>query len=369
MKAGAAKPASGGKGKKKTVGGYPSVEKKNDEALEDGEIAPAPKPVLEASAEARGSAFDAEVYEKSLEGLEVDQLARISATLGYKAVITGKAAIEKLRSKEDDLLRVSSDIALKKELSRLKEENTSLEKIRKLRKEEVADLKKKTRDLWKEAAEKLQAQSVEMEKNVLDNQSILEKLHDTIEKDVNTINALSKEKKELIATAEEREAVIQKLAKNLEDQNTFITEAENVLKERFRAIHESYTRALGEFGAEPLEFPKDQGDKEMFDWMEQEFDSLPSVMTSASDYVASLCTENLLKLLESNGCSDFLPMGARSFDFPEASEFEKVKPSKNVAVVKRNFLALFWEAYGQEHAKAIARRLLAEAKEKESSQH
>ena len=49
----------------------------------------------------------------------MDQLARISATLGYKAVITGKAAIEKLRSKEDDLLRVSSDIALKKELSSL----------------------------------------------------------------------------------------------------------------------------------------------------------------------------------------------------------------------------------------------------------
>jgi predicted nuclease with TOPRIM domain len=76
----------------------------------------------------------------------VDQLARISATLGYKAVITGKAPIEKLRSKEDDLLRVSSDIALKKELSRLKEENASLEKIRKLRKEEVADLKKKNQE-------------------------------------------------------------------------------------------------------------------------------------------------------------------------------------------------------------------------------
>lgn len=68
-----------------------------------------------------------------------------------------------------------------------------------------------------------------------------------------------------------------------------------------------------EFGAKPLPFLINKGAKEMFDWMEQEFESLPLVIAGASDYATSFCCEGMLKLLESEGCSEFLKFEACSY--------------------------------------------------------
>ncbi|RCV25232.1 hypothetical protein SETIT_5G149700v2 [Setaria italica] len=69
----------------------------------------------------RGSSFDPKEYEKSLRCYDPNHLARITATLGYKAVIAGKVVVDRLREKEKAALsRSTKIIELEVEIVRLK---------------------------------------------------------------------------------------------------------------------------------------------------------------------------------------------------------------------------------------------------------
>nr|TKV99827.1 hypothetical protein SEVIR_8G069400v2 [Setaria viridis] len=88
------------------------------EVLEEGKLAKekeiVPKETrrikVPASTETQDSFIDPEEYESSLRCYGPDHLARITATLGYKAVIAGKVAVDKLQDKEKAMLERSTKI-------------------------------------------------------------------------------------------------------------------------------------------------------------------------------------------------------------------------------------------------------------------
>ncbi|XP_034593680.1 uncharacterized protein [Setaria viridis] len=91
----------------------------------------------------QGSSFDPKEYEKSLQCYDLDHLARITTTLGYKAVIAGKVAVDRLREKEKAALSHSTKIIeLEVEIVRLKKENTALNDLKTSLFEENTNLKK-----------------------------------------------------------------------------------------------------------------------------------------------------------------------------------------------------------------------------------
>ena len=84
----------------------------------------------------------------------------------------------------------------------------------------------------------------------------------------------------------------------------FMAEEAKALKSNFELLFEKYEDALSSFGAMPNPFTDSEGPQAMMDWMVEEFESLPDVIATASDFAASFCSESLLKLLDSKDCAD-----------------------------------------------------------------
>lgn len=190
-------------------------------------------------------------------------------------------------------------------VAKLEKENKTLDNIKNDLSEANSELKRNNVLLTNTCSD-LAQQVDKLEKRAEDNLGVLEKLRNAAEKDAQTIA--------------EQEKMIHTLGDNLQEQQTFVEEAEQVLKKRFSEIYEGYKAALAEFGAEPLPFPADEKVKEIFDWMDEEYKGLPEVITGISDFAASFCLDSAFQLLEKNSCSHFLTLAACTYKFPSASE-------------------------------------------------
>lgn len=139
---------------------------------------------------------------------------------------------------------------LEARVARLEEENKILYNIKDELSEANSELER-NKTLLMNTCSDLAQQVERLEKSSKGNLGVLEKLRNTVEKDIQAIA--------------ERDKVIHTLGQKFQEQKTFVEEAEQALKRRFAEIYEGYKAALMKFGAEPLPFPSDEGEKEMFD--------------------------------------------------------------------------------------------------------
>nr|TKW30200.1 hypothetical protein SEVIR_2G019900v2 [Setaria viridis] len=182
------------------------------------------------------------------------------------------------------------------------------------------------------------------------NVEIIEKLRTSVEKSINII-------------AEQRKC-IDLIGLELEEKTKYINKAEGILKEKFLELYEEYKAALHPFGAEPYPYPADGNVVDVFEWMKNEFESLPEVITGLNDYAASFCLDSTLQFLEDEDCDHFLNFAADDYDFPSASELGSREKTGNVKATKLGIFRQLWAASWKEYIQELARERLKQEKEK-----
>lgn len=141
----------------------------------------------------------------------------------------------------------------------------------------------------------------------------------------------------------------------LEEKTKYINEAEAILKGKFAELYEEYKAELLPFGGEPYPFPADGNVLDVFEWMKNEFESLPEVMTGLNDYAASFCLDSTFQLLEREDCDHFLTFAKDGYDFPSASELRTQEKSGNVKAAKLKMFRRLWAASRKEYIQQLAR--------------
>jgi hypothetical protein len=72
-------------------------------------------------------------------------------------------------------------------------------------------------------------------------------------------------------------------------------------------------------------------------WIDTEFKALPGVISGASDFAAAFSVESILKLLHDFDCADLLKFREKLSQFPNASSTSRLRPNKDVLVIKAKF--------------------------------
>lgn len=91
---------------------------------------------------------------------------------------------------------------------------------------------------------------------------------------------------------------------------------------------------FGEFGARPNHFPSIDDPNTIFARMLEEFEYLPKIITSASDYVAAFCIESILKLLKARDWADLAKFRSDGPSFLEACSVSSLRASEDVEFMK-----------------------------------
>jgi hypothetical protein len=79
-----------------------------------------------------------------------------------------------------------------------------------------------------------------------------------------------------------------------------------------------YRGALKNFGVRPGPFFESEEISDLIDWIETEFQTLPDVISGASDFVAAFSVESILKLLYDFDCVDLVKFHENLLHFPNA---------------------------------------------------
>jgi hypothetical protein len=82
------------------------------------------------------------------------------------------------------------------------------------------------------------------------------------------------------------------------------------------------------------------------DWIDVEFKVLPEVISSANDFAAAFSFESILKLLHDFDCADLAKFRENLSHFPDTLSTSRIRPNKDVQVIKSKFGREFWLASG-----------------------
>jgi hypothetical protein len=96
-------------------------------------------------------------------------------------------------------------------------------------------------------------------------------------------------------------------------------------RRNFELFLEKYSEALCLFGSCPLPFVEGDDSSVIMKWMMTEFESLPGVISSASDFAAIFSTRSLLKLLELHDCANLQKFRAEVLNFPNTKCFSYLR--------------------------------------------
>ncbi|XP_022683337.1 uncharacterized protein LOC101759246 [Setaria italica] len=252
-------------------------------------------------------------FEELARGLGDGDLARLSASLGKKVAVAADVARERVESQERGVLaQMEKMTRLEARVADLEQQNRILDGIKdKLRGinsglKENNDVLMKTCEELGEKYEKLEDKSgrleeenLKMKENLEDNAKIIDELRSAADKDAQTIAEQAK--------------LIKIIGPELEEKTNFIKEADDLLRANFAVLYENYKSALELFGAEPLPYPGDGDVVKIFDWMREEFEVLPEVISGLNDYAASFCLDSTVQLLEKEGCNHFMALSADDY--------------------------------------------------------
>ncbi|XP_034599436.1 uncharacterized protein [Setaria viridis] len=296
-------PSAGGEADCVIVGG--SGSSKDAAAVDEGKAV--------AVAKSADRVLDLKEFEELARGLGDGDLARLSASLGKKVAIAADVAMERVESQERGVLaQMEKMTRFEARVADLEQQNRILDGIKdKLRGinsglKENNDVLMKTCEELGEKYEKLEDKSgrleeenLKLKENLEDNAKIIDELRSAADKDAQTIAEQAK--------------LIKIIGPELEEKTNFIKEADDLLRANFAVLYENYKSALEVFGAEPLPYPGDGDVVKIFDWMREEFEVLPEVISGLNDYAASFCLDSTLQLLEKEGCNHFMALSADDY--------------------------------------------------------
>jgi hypothetical protein len=130
------------------------------------------------------------------------------------------------------------------------------------------------------------------------------------------------------------------------------------INNKLKLLFKEYEKSLMNFGVCPAPFPTDIRISDFMEWIYTEFEALPEVISSASDFAAAFSVESILKLLHDFDCADLVKFREKLPQFPDASSTSRLRPNEDVQVIKAKFAREFWLTSGREVVKNIARAKL-----------
>jgi hypothetical protein len=163
---------------------------------------------------------------------------------------------------------------------------------------------------------------------------------------------------DLAKTLSNKEHKIQDLEKPLADQRE--TSGRNITKilNKLMLLFGEYEKSLKNFGVHPAPLLANLGISDFMEWIDTEFEALPEVISSASDFAAVFSVESILKLLHDFDCVDLMKFREKLPQFPDASSTSQLCPNEDVLAIRTKFAREFWIASGKEAVKKIARAKL-----------
>jgi hypothetical protein len=229
---------------------------------------------------------------------------------------------------------------LERELSSLKKLSQELEVHNKTRKEMV-DIAKEGKKHVDDAYKGLEVEHAKLQKSHSGDLKIIEELRGTIERDANQISDLKtknteamKQNADLAKANCEKDLRILSLKKDLADNLKVMKDGEKKIKNNFEFLFGKYSEALGEYGARPSPFPYAEDQEAIIGWLVEEFESLPELIGSASDFAAAFYSESLLKLLEIKDCADLGRFCSSGLEFPSTSSVSMIRANEYVKNIK-----------------------------------
>jgi hypothetical protein len=132
----------------------------------------------------------------------------------------------------------------------------------------------------------------------------------------------------LAKTLSSKEQKIKDLEKALADQKETSEQEINSVKTKLKLLFEEYGKALKDFGAHTSPLPKDEKFSSLLSWVEEEFWTLPGVISGTSDFADAFSVESILKLLHNLDCADLSKFWETLARFPDAGNTSIIHPMK-----------------------------------------
>jgi hypothetical protein len=132
----------------------------------------------------------------------------------------------------------------------------------------------------------------------------------------------------LAKTLSSKEQKIKDLEKALADQKETSEQEINSVKTKLKLLFEEYGKALKDFGAHTSPLPKDEKFSSLLSWVEEEFWTLPGVISGTSDFADAFSVESILKLLHNFDCADLSKFWETLARFPDAGNTSIIHPMK-----------------------------------------
>jgi hypothetical protein len=124
--------------------------------------------------------------------------------------------------------------------------------------------------------------------------------------------------------------MIQDLEKALSKQIKTSSKDVDEIKENLKLLFEEYKEALKQFGTRPGPLPESEEIFDLMEWLLKEFQTLPNVISGASDSAALFSVESLLKLLYDFDCVDLPKFRGALLRFPDAAGTSAIHPNEGV---------------------------------------
>lgn len=185
-----------------------------------------------------------------------------------------------------------------------------------------------------------------VEESYVQNQAIIENLHNSIAVEISANGELKTRVKDL--EAENTKLKAESLKKD-EDVKLSLDKIDFKIQQ----VYDRYKEVLGEFGAEPYDLSSIMNAENFLGWLLEEFGSLSKVITTSQDNCAMICCDGFAKLIEDEAPELFTRLSGKKFKFPADLGSRSPRSSESVEVIKRRFARDFWMVYGRESLKDL----------------
>lgn len=118
------------------------------------------------------------------------------------------------------------------------------------------------------------------------------------------------------------------------------------MKAHGSAIYGAYIGVLSKLEARSYGYMITGEPEKFFDWLDSKLEGLFETICISSDYCARVSAQNLLQMLDSEGCEHLRKIGQREFKFPEG--LGVVKCDRAIDIITQCFLRDFWAVKGRE---------------------
>jgi chromosome segregation ATPase len=203
-----------------------------------------------------------------------------------KASIVGKVVSEWLLEKEELIGNLTDESRkLKRDLNKARASGLDIEK----RITELVDSLKKCQDKKGPAKAALRDSKKDLEKLNKAHENdlkVIENLRKEADKNTKIVDDLSSKNSKLAKTLSAKEQTIQDLEKALSEQSETSSKDVDEIKQNLKLLFEEYKEALKQFITRPSPLPGSEEISDLLDWMLNEFQALPNVISGASDFAA-----------------------------------------------------------------------------------